>query len=72
MIEWLKERWGEPSTKIGLAVLLLIWVAGIVASFLVSPEQWPQVKDALTLPMGLASTGSLMAIFAREKKDGCP
>ena len=66
MIEWIKARWAEPSTKIGLAVLVLIWVAAVVASFLVAPERWPQVKEALTLPMTLASGGALMAVIARE------
>jgi hypothetical protein len=67
MIAWIKARWAEPSTRIGLAVLLLMWAAAIIASLLVSPERWPQVKEALLLPMGLASGGSVLAMIAQEK-----
>ena len=68
MIHTIKDIWAETSTKIGVAVLLLMWIAAIVASFIVAPERWPQVKEALELPMGLASTGALVAIFSRDRK----
>lgn len=71
MIPLIKEIWAERSTKIGVAVLVLVWIGAIVASFLVPAEMWPQVKEALTLPVGLANGGALLAIFVREKRPPC-
>jgi hypothetical protein len=70
MIEWMKARWHEPSTKIGLAVLLLVWAAAIAASLLVTPERWPQVKEALEWPLSLANAGAMAAILYKQKGKG--
>lgn len=72
MIPTIKEIWAERSTKWGVAVLVLVWIGAIVASFLVPADRWPQVKEALEWPVGLANAGAMVAIFKREKKAGCP
>jgi hypothetical protein len=72
MIEWLKDRWHERSTKLAIAILILLWVAAIAASLLVPPDRWPQVKEALEWPIGLASSGALMAAMSNTSKGKKP